>query len=141
MQQQGLLQDDSLPPLTKPDKTTVITSEEKDQVLAAYFASKMSVPDLDLIRPSLHYTLNIKVDKVKKILYQVDTNKAMGGDQISPRMLKGCADQLAEPLCRLFNNCLQRKQWPCFWKSARVAAIHKKSAATHFDGYRLLNEK
>jgi len=175
-QQQGLLQDDTIPPLTKPDKTTAITSEEKAQVLATHFASKMSVPDLDLIPPSVPLytkatlkTISIKVDEVKKILRHLDTNKAMGGDQISPRLLKGCADQLAEPLCRLFNNCLQRKQWPCLWKSARVAAIHKKSAATdpnnyrpisllsvvskifetiiaekltrHFDGHRLLNEK
>ncbi|XP_037790925.1 uncharacterized protein LOC119586288 [Penaeus monodon] len=117
-QQQGLLQDDTIPPLTKPDKTTAITSEEKAQVLATHFASKMSVPDLDLIPPSVPLytkatlkTISIKVDEVKKILRHLDTNKAMGGVQISPRLLKGCADQLAEPLCR------------------------------HFDGHRLLNEK
>ncbi|XP_037787426.1 uncharacterized protein LOC119582984 [Penaeus monodon] len=43
--------------------------------------------------------ISIKVDEVKKTLQHLDTNKAMVGDQISSRLLKGCADQLAEPLC------------------------------------------
>lgn len=117
--QQGLLQDVNIPSLITSEETTAITSEEKAQVLATHFASKMSVPDRDVPTPYIPLyttatlaTIRIMVDDVKKILDQLDTNKAVAGDQMSPRLLKGCANHLAEPLCRLFSTCLQRKQWP-----------------------------
>lgn len=86
----GLLQD-IIPPLAEPDKTTAITSVEN----ATHFASKMGVPVLDLLPPSVPLyatatlaTVSTEVDEVKKILH-LDTNKATDGDQISLRLLKG----------------------------------------------------
>ena len=50
-QQQGFAPDDSIPPLDKPDGSVATSGEEKAELLASYFAGKMTVPDTDRPTP------------------------------------------------------------------------------------------
>ena len=47
-------------------------------------------------------------------------------DYVSQRLLKECAEGIAEPLCHVFNLSLQQGIFPVQWKSARVQSIYKQ---------------
>ncbi len=50
----------------------------------------------------------------------------MGPDAVNPQVLKECDNQLAEPLCKIYNMSLQQGIYPALWKDATVRAIFKK---------------
>ena len=142
-QQQGLIGEDSIPPLTKPDGSVAISSKDKAELLASYFANKMKVPDPERHPPVLPPRTNARLttcittkEEVEKLLRELDVSKALGPDDISPYILKNCASQLAEPLARLLNDCTEQQQWPKPWKRARAVATHKKKSRTLVENYR-----
>lgn len=142
-QHQGLAPDDCIPPLTRPDGTVATRDKEKAQLLATHFSAKMTVPDPKRKLPSIPVQtkatlgkLTITTQEVRKQLIKVDSNKALGLDNISPHLLKRCATQLTEPLTAIFQSCLSTRSWPSLWKGARVVAIHKKSSRADPTNYR-----
>jgi len=82
------------------------------------------------------HTLHIQANRVKIILKNLDTNKAVGPDNISPFFLKKCAVELATPLATAFNCCLKEKTWPRIWKHAHVVPVHKKCSKSDPKNYR-----
>ena len=142
-QQQGLDNEDSIPPLSKPDGTAAISGTEKAELLASHFANKMRIPDPSCSPPVLPSRTNARLTtchtneyEVRKLLKKINVNKALGPDSISPHILKKCASQLAAPLARIFNTCIEQQVWPKLWKKARVVAIHKKNSRTLVENYR-----
>ena len=142
-QQQGFAPDDSIPPLDKPDGTVATSGEEKAELLASYFADKMTVPDTDRPTPFVPSRTNKRLStfaitqkEVEQELLQVDVKKSLGPDGISPYTLRRCAYQLAAPLAFLFKNCLEQQEWPYLWKWARVLAVHKKNSRSYVKNYR-----
>ena len=142
-QQQGFTDDDSIPPLTREDGSVAVTSKDKAESLASYFASKMTVPDPICSPPDIPTRTNIRLStcrtnifEVEKHLHDTDVKKATGPDNVSPYILKNCAHQLAEPLTKLFNGCIEQQIWPKQWKRARVVAVHKKKSRTCIANYR-----
>ncbi|MPC94762.1 putative RNA-directed DNA polymerase from transposon X-element [Portunus trituberculatus] len=63
---------------------------------------------------------------VTKLLRSTDTRKAPGHDDVSPFLLKHCAEELTKPLTHIFRQCLQTSTWPAAWKEARVTSVNKK---------------
>jgi hypothetical protein len=51
--------------------------------------------------------LNISPGDVLAVLFNLDTNKATGLDDIPPRILKETAHQIAPSLCLLYNQFLK----------------------------------
>lgn len=142
-QHQGLVNDDCIPPLTRPDGTVATRDRDKAQVLAAHFSSKMTVPDPERVPPIVPEQtkatlgkLTFTAEDVRKQLLRVNPKKALGLDDISPRLLKVCANQLAGPLTMIFQESLSTRKWPSLWKGARVVAIHKKSSRADPKNYR-----
>lgn len=142
-QQQGFSPDDSIPPLTTPDGSIVTRHQDKAQVLAAHFSSKMTVPDPECEPPPVPAltkatlgNIDITTKEVLHQLQQIDPKKALGPDNISPHLLKRCATQLAGPLTTIFKKCLSTQQWPSQWKVARVCAVHKKKSRGDPQNYR-----
>ncbi len=68
----------------------------------------------------------IQAHEVRKYLRKIDPNKTTGPDNISPRVLKECSDQLEYPLTRLFNKSLAKVRIPGAWKKANITPIFKK---------------
>ncbi|XP_069987649.1 uncharacterized protein [Penaeus vannamei] len=111
-----------------------------------YKSLMMSVPDperpipyVPVLTNASTSTITITTEDVRQRLSQVDTNKALGPDNISPHILKRCASQLATPLTTIFQQCIITGVWPTLWKGARVVAIHKKGKRTDPINYRSIS--
>ena len=57
---------------------------------------------------------NIEIDreKVLKLIRSLDTKKAHGCDDISSSMIKICGESIVEPLCLIFEKCLESGVYP-----------------------------
>ena len=57
-------------------------------------------------------------------------------DEISARLLKETAEQIAPSLTLLYNKSLETGVFPDEWKLANIVPIHKKDNKDHVDNYR-----
>ena len=142
-ERQGATQQESIPPLRKPDGTRVTGSSEKAEMFADLFAAKMTVgdpgrppPQLDLECNQLLTSVEVTREHVEHLLKAVDPKKATGPDDVSAQVLKHCAFELSGPLTKVFRACLMENIWPSVWKEARVVPIHKKSSRNDPRNYR-----
>ena len=63
---------------------------------------------------------------VRGQLKQLRTNKAIGLDNISARLLKDSASVISKSLTNLFNQSLVTRSFPSLWKFGKVSAVFKK---------------
>ncbi len=80
--------------------------------------------------------IHLTVAEVRIALESIDISKATGPDELSGKILKECAPQLAPSLTSLFNKSLQHGIVPDLWKTANVAPIHKKNEKNMTENYR-----
>ena len=64
------------------------------------------------------------------------TNKAIGLDRISARLLKDSPECMAPILTRLFNRSLEESTFPSIWKCGKVSALFKGGDRTNCNNYR-----
>ncbi|CAL4249629.1 unnamed protein product [Meganyctiphanes norvegica] len=76
------------------------------------------------------------VPEVHKILSNLKESSAPGPDDIHPKVLKECADNLALPLYLLFRDSLDTSIIPDLWKTAYVTPIYKKGIKSDPLNYR-----
>ena len=69
-------------------------------------------------------------------LQTLKTNKAIGLDKISARLLKDSADIIAPSLKALINKSFPEGKFPKNWKSAKVVALFKSVDKSNCDNYR-----
>jgi hypothetical protein len=67
----------------------------------------------------------ISLESTRNALIRIKTNKAMGPDSIPNWLLKGAADNLAIPICAMWNSSLREGNVPRLWKSADICPIEK----------------
>nr|XP_053626474.1 uncharacterized protein LOC128684338 [Cherax quadricarinatus] len=89
---QGYLPDELIPPLNRQDGTTSTSSQEKADLFAEHFATKMQVPDPARDPPWLAArtvsklsVVTIRQEEVHFLLKSLDQEKAVGPDKLSPR--------------------------------------------------------
>ena len=85
--------------------------------------------------PRLH-SLVIDRGKVLRIIHALDSKKAHGCDDISISMIKMCDTSIVEPLCLIFEKCLETGVYPFIWKKANVIPVHKKNSRQSKENYR-----
>ena len=73
---------------------------------------------------------------VKVQLQNLNTNKAIGLDKISARLLKDSVDMIASSLQALINKSFIEGQFPNNWKSAKVVALFKSEDKSNCHNYR-----
>ncbi|XP_062903643.1 uncharacterized protein LOC134346246 [Mobula hypostoma] len=86
--------------------------------------------------PPNDQVLCLTVTDVKRTLCRVNQRKAAGPDNIPSRVLRGCADQLAEILTNIFNISLSSAIIPTCFKAATIVPMPKKSSASCLNDYR-----
>ncbi|XP_065684354.1 uncharacterized protein LOC124808116 [Hydra vulgaris] len=57
---------------------------------------------------------------------ELNKNKSLGCDNISPYVLKHCAEGLSKPLSLIFKKSIHSGELPELWKSANITPLFKK---------------
>jgi hypothetical protein len=79
---------------------------------------------------------SFNVDDVTKALVCSGINKSCGPDGIPGKLLRVAAQAIAEPLCSLFNKCIQEGIFPKIWKKSNIVPVPKHNQASAAKDYR-----
>ena len=81
---------------------------------------------------------NVQVTEkdVEDVLKGINTSKAYGPDNVSPRLVKEAGPSIKKILTRIFNKSLQLSKFPLIWKRANVLPIFKKAETFITTNYR-----
>ena len=94
------------------------------------FSEEQPIEESDNSDDDYHYPtiedLDITTAGIQKQLENLNPNKAMGPDQLHPRVLKNLAPSVAPILQVIFEKSLREGEVPQDWKKANVAPIYKK---------------
>ena len=107
-----------IPPLVYyPDnraQSIAFSNEEKVEALNNYFSSISCIDDSGANLPDMYFLCNNVIDSIFiteediiDIITTIPTNKAIGPDNISHKMLKNTVSTIVKPLCLLFNRSLK----------------------------------
>ena len=66
----------------------------------------------------------------------MNPNKASGPDNIAPRVLKTCAEQLAHIFCIIFNECFSTNTVPAAWKTACTVPVPERPVISSLNDLR-----
>lgn len=88
------------------------------------------------VLPTDALTLCLSVEEVRRAFLGVNPRKAAGPDGIPGRVLRDCADQLAEVFTSIFNISLSTCSIPKCLKSAIIVPIPKTTAVNSLNDYR-----
>ncbi|KAI3354853.1 hypothetical protein L3Q82_004545 [Scortum barcoo] len=98
--------------------------------------STTSTPALMTPPPAGEEPLRVTAAEVRRTLQRINPRKAAGPDNISGRVLKGCAYQLTEVLTDIFNTSLQQAAVPTCLKTTTIIPIPKTPTVTGLNDYR-----
>ena len=106
-------------PCLKVNGVTLTDDKQKADALNKQFESVFKLNNDVSLPPCVERTdvtvmsdIHCSVNDVCKLLKSIDVNKAQGPDNLSPRILKKGAEQLAPSLCQLFNMSLSKGELP-----------------------------
>ena len=88
------------------------------------------------ITPNGFHLFQVTEDSVLKHLSKLNSSKATGLDQLSPKFLKDGAELISSPLAHIVNLSLSSGIIPNDLKYARVTPIHKKNSKVEPGNYR-----
>ena len=120
------------------------SAQRKGYLFSMYFKTVQSdtcvhdmphIIQLDNDMPTL-YNMQFSLQEVINVIYKLDANKALGPDNISPRVLEECALELAPSLADLFNYSMYIGALPDQWKLAHVTPVFKKGDKNSVTNYK-----
>ena len=125
---------DNIPDLIDKNGVKATTDEEKSATLNDFFSSVFTNENLNEVPIKTQQlddtqhidTAEISIQDMALLLKKLKPDKSPGTDQIHPRILKECADNLAKPLKLLFDLTMKTGNLPAEWKQAEVRPIYKK---------------
>ena len=82
--------------------------------------------DPNIIHPKMT-PFNITQNGIVKLLKNLNPYKAQGPDNISPRILKELADEIAPLLQLIYQKSLDTGEVPKDWRTANVSPVYKKA--------------
>ena len=74
---------------------------------------------------------HINEDFVDKQICKLSVKKAIGYDEISPKILKLAKPAVVKPITELINKSLDTSVFPAKLKIAQVVPVHKKNSTLH----------
>ena len=130
-------------PTIEHETGTAVSNVDKAEVFNSYFIKQSKINDSNKNLPPDPTKPTTKLDNifispndVHDVLLALDVSKAVGPDGVNPRLLKEGADQLCQPLSRLFNLSLSKGKFPTSWKKANVTPVFKKGDRSDIQNYR-----
>ena len=85
-----------------------------------------------------HCTLELKpnsLSKVLPLLSRLCKSKSTGLDKITAKILRECADLIAESLCTIFNQSIVSEKFPDKWKLLKVVPLFKHGNRWELNNY------
>ena len=117
----------------KRDGIAYSDAKVKAEILNNQFTSVFTTEDpskpLPDLGPSPHPTvadITVQQNGVNKLLQHLNPHKATGPDEVSARLLKETAQQVAPALTLLFQASLDQGTVPEEWKAANITPLFKK---------------
>ena len=131
----------NLPATVFFDSQVASTDMDKANLFNCYFhsvfSSSSSLSSTDDLPESSRY-LNIiefTETEVFQVLTTLDPNKALGNDNISPRILRACPLALYKPLHHLFTLSIRNGVIPAQWKIHKITPIFKSGDPSLVNNY------
>ncbi len=117
--------------LLKEGNTEVTRDQDIAECMNKYFSKVFTIeqsilPEYDHVTSEKLSNIMCSAREVASHLRTLNPNKSPGPDQISPYIVKQCADELSTSLCNLSNKSFQIGILPMDWKIANITPIHKK---------------
>ena len=114
--------------------------KEQAELFNTFFFNQFSEPssynvDISFSNDS-DYDIDFDHRFVRKLLSNINSNKAQGPDGIHGKILKNCAVGLAFPLTCIFKSSYNSGYIPDEWKLANVVPIFKKGDKANVENYR-----
>ena len=82
--------------------------------------------------------LHTSEDEVRRAFQHVNPNKANGPDNIAPRVLKTCTEQLAHIFCIIFKECFSTNTVPAAWKIVCIVPVPTRPVISSLNDLRLV---
>ena len=118
------------------------SSQAKADLFNIFFHSVLTKPSEPISSSSVQGVnevlclLTINSSDVYNVMTQLDPNKAMGIDGISPKVLKHCAIALCEPIAYLCQLSIDQGYLPGEWKLHLITTIFKSGDRSQICNYR-----
>jgi hypothetical protein len=112
-------------------KANILIEQFKSVFTQASLPAETDLPQ----HPSIS-NLTIQEAGVRKLLRNVAVSKASGPDNIPNKVLKECADELAEGLTHIFQKSVHSGCLPEDWTNANIAPVFKKGDRHAAENYR-----
>ena len=130
--------------LLKEGNQEVTCNHDIAQQMNEYFSSvftreRNTLPEFDYVVSEKLCNVLCSANEVESHLKALNFNKSPGPDQVSPRILKECAQELSTSLCKLFNKSFNSGTLPMDWKIANITPIHKKGPKHKKENYRQIS--
>ena len=81
-------------------------------------------------------TIIFSVDDVTKLFSNVKVNKACGPDNLSNKVIRSCAAQLAPIFTEIFQCSIDSGEVPLAWKTSAISPVPKSNKITALNDYR-----
>ena len=124
-------------------ETLTNDNQQKADLLNCYFASVFEIEGSGPLPDFPHRefmevltTIDITDDDIKKAVAKLKPSKSQGPDNLHPKFIKECSEQLIEPLKNIFTKSLNESKLPDVWKQANVTAMFKSGENTNPENYR-----
>ena len=137
---------DCIGPLKGTDGTLIDNDEEISKELNNYFVSVFTQEEpgrevrLDQIfrgqEDEALTNINISREMVGKEIDRLKKTKSPGPDDIFPRVIKECKEELIDPIAKIFRKSLDTGVVPRIWRQANVVPIFKKGDKGESSNYR-----
>ncbi|KAK3572675.1 hypothetical protein QTP86_004023 [Hemibagrus guttatus] len=101
----------------------------------AWFEAQNNVAARKTIPPPNNQVLCLSTADVKRTLCRVNPRKSAGPDNIPGRVLRECAEQLADVFTDIFNISLSRAIVPTCLKTTTIVPVPKKSTVSCLNDY------
>ena len=121
----------------KPGTTAIMKAEEFNGQFSDVFTKSeyKQVPLLDRSAPFMHDILITK-EGVTKLLKGLNPSKALGPDELHPRVLKELAMELGPVFAHLFQQSIHTGEIPKEWSLANICPLFKKGDRSLARNYR-----
>ena len=131
-----------VPPIVRWKNIEATSSTNKAELFNSFFQSTFSQKDMSSFTLSgskcerVATEFDVSESNIRKILRNLDINKAKGPDGLPPLLFKQTKSTIAKSISDLFTNCKRLGVFPTSWKVGRVSPIHKKGNKTAVENYR-----